>query len=318
MFKITNMKNLKFIRQYVRDVESEIQEIKELNSYSNFVKEFKNANIKSIDVLEKLNIDYICRIPIHRIIEQHELKLNPNSNDELPLSIKIAYDQMMLELGKKMVGYSMSDSKRISFNSKSFAECVMRLYSLVANRKDPESLLVYNKEKGYWEDATQPLHRLIIEIAHSAGENIEDSWTVHIEKSIVDILKRKVVFIESPNFNKDHFPLRNYTLHSTTGELVSHAPNNLATFGSSVEYQPDTDCPVFQQFLTSLFHEVKTIEFVQEWFGYTLSTSHKANAFLIGVGAGANGKSTLFDVLAQLVGIQNVASVPLSNFNSEF
>src|SRR5699024_1344545 len=113
-------------------------------------------------------------------------------------------------------------------------------------------------------------------------------------------------------------PLGNYTLNSTTGELVPHASSHLATFGSSVEYQPNTDCSVFQQFLTSLFHEVKTIELVQEWFGYTLSTSHKANAFLIGVGAGANGKSTLFDILAQLVGIQNVASVPLSNFNSEF
>src|SRR5699024_9244345 len=63
---------------------------------------------------------------------------------------------------------------------------------------------------------------------------------------------------------------------------------------------------------------VETIDFIQEWFGYTLSTSHKANAFLIGVGAGANGKSTLFDVLAQLVGIQNVASATLSNFNHQF
>lgn len=296
MFKVKNMKNLKFIRQYVRDAEIKIKEVEELNSYSNFIQEVKNANIKSIDVLEGLNADYISHVPIHRLIEKHELEWNPNGNSELPLSVQFAYDQMMLEVGKEIVGYSMSDSGRISFNNKSFAECVMKLYSLVANRDDPESLLVYNKEKGYWEDATQPLHRLIIEIAHAAGENIEDSWNVHIEKSIVEILKRKVVFIESPNFNKDHFPLRNYTLHSTTGEIVPHAPTNLATFGSSVEYQPNTDCPVFQQFLNSLFYEFRTIEFVQEWFGYTLSTSHKANAFLIGVGAGANGKSTLFDV----------------------
>lgn len=318
MFKVTNRKNLKFIRQYVQDAEIKPKEVEELDSHSNFVREVKNANLKSIDVLEELNADYISQVPIHRLIEKHELDWNPNGNSELPLSVKFAFDQMMLEVGKEIVGYSMSDSGRISFNNKSFAECVMKLYSLIANRNDPESLLVFNKEKGYWEDATQPLHRLIIEIAHAAGENMEDSWTVHIEKSIVDILKRKVVFIESPNFNKDHFPLRNYTLHSTTGELVPHAPNNLATFGSSVAYQPHTECSEFQQFLTSLFPDGKTIDFVQEWFGYTLSTSHKANAFLIGVGAGANGKSTLFDVLAQLVGIQNVASVSLSNFNSEF
>lgn len=149
MFKVTNMRNLKFIRQYVRDVE--IKEVEEFSSYSNFVKEVKSANLKSIDVLEKLNADYISHVPIHRLIEKHELELNPNGNSDLPLSVKFAYDQMMLEVGKEMVGYSMSDSGRISFNNKSFAECVMKLYSLVANRNDPESLLVYNKEKGYWK-----------------------------------------------------------------------------------------------------------------------------------------------------------------------
>lgn len=317
MFKITNMKNLKFIRQYV-DVEIEMKEIEKSSSFSNFVEKVKSANLKSGDVLEQLNADYISYTPIHRFIEKHKLEFNPNGNSELPLSIKFAYDQMMLEVGREMIGYSMSDSGRISFNNKSFAECVMKLYSLAADRNDPDSLLVYNRNKGYWEDATQPLHRLIIEIAHAAGENMEDSWTVHIEKAIIEILKRKAVFIESANFNKDYFPLSNCTLNSTTGELIPHSPNNLATFGSPVKYQPNADCPVFQQFLASLFPDKKTIEFVQEWFGYTLSTSQKANAFLIGVGEGANGKSTLFDVLAQLVGIQNVSSAPLSNFNNEF
>src|SRR5699024_1314332 len=115
-----------------------------------------------------------------------------------------------------------------------------------------------------------------------------------------------------------HFPLGNFTLDSTTGGLVPHAPSHLAAYGSPINYNDNAECLTFKQFLTDLFEEDETIDFIQEWFGYTLSTSHKANAFLIGVGAGANGKSTLFDVLAQLVGIQNVASAPLSNFNSEF
>src|SRR5690625_2807985 len=110
MFKVTNMKNLKFIQQYVRDAEIEIKEVEELNSYSNFIREVKNANIKSIDVLEELNADYISHVPIHRLIEKHELEWNPNGNSELPLSVKFAYDQMMLDVGKEIVGYSMSDS----------------------------------------------------------------------------------------------------------------------------------------------------------------------------------------------------------------
>src|SRR5690625_490274 len=192
----------------------------------------------------------------------------------------------------------------------------MAFYPLVVDRNDPEALLVYNNEKGYWEDATQPLHRLIIEIAHAAGGNVEDTWTSNLESSIIDILKRKVGFVQPASFNS-HFPLGNYTLNSITGDMMKHAQSHLSTFGSSINYNPNADCPVFKEFLTDLFDD-ETIKFVQEWLGYTLSCSHKANAFLIGVGAGANGKSTLFDVLAQLVGIENVSSAPLSNFNSEF
>src|SRR5690625_1825747 len=192
----------------------------------------------------------------------------------------------------------------------------MAFYPLVVDRNDPEALLVYNNEKGYWEDATQPLHRLIIEIAHAAGGNVEDTWTSNLESSIIDILKRKVGFVQPASYNI-HFPLGNDTLNYITGDMMKHAHSHLSTFGSSINYNPNADCPVFKEFLTDLFDD-ETIKFVQEWLGYTLSCSHKANAFLIGVGAGANGKSTLFDVLAQLVGIQNVASVPLSNFNSEF
>src|SRR5699024_1569924 len=204
------------------------------------------------------------------------------------------------------------------FNKKHFAEIVMDFYPLVVDRNDPEILLVYNKEKGSWEDARQPLHRLIIEIAHAAGGDVEDTWTSHLESSIIDILQRKVVFAQSANFNKHHFPLGNFTLDSTTGDLVPHAPSHLATYGSPVNYIDNAECLTFKQFLTDLFEEDGTIDFIQEWFGYTLSCSHQANAFLIGVGAGANGKSTLFDILAQLVGIKNVASAHLSNFNSEF
>src|SRR5699024_7214439 len=117
------------------------------------------------------------------------------------------------------------DSGRISFNKKNFAEVVMDLYPLIVDRNDPDILLVYNKEKGYGEDAKQPLHRLIIEVAHATGGNTEDTWTTHLETSIVDILKRKVAFVQPPSFNKNHFPLGNLTLDSITGDLVQHAPS---------------------------------------------------------------------------------------------
>src|SRR5690625_7846178 len=105
MFKVTNMKNLKFIRQYVRDAEIEIKEVEEFSSYSNFLKVLKSASVKYIDVLEKLNADYISHVPIHRLIEKHELVLNHNGLSESTRSIQSTVVIMVLVVGTDIVGY---------------------------------------------------------------------------------------------------------------------------------------------------------------------------------------------------------------------
>lgn len=319
LFNIENKKNLHFIRQFIKEgIEVNLEKHKKAELFDEFILSVNEANLTSIDVLNQLNEKCLVPICMSSLLEGKEVHFNSNGNTVIPEVVGDAFQELILENGRLEVEYNLSESGRITFNKKTFAEFVMEYYPLVVDRNDPDTLLVYNNEKGYWEDATQPLHRLIIEIAHAAGGNTEDTWTSHLESSIIEILKRKVAFVSSPNFNKSHFPFGNLTLHSTTGDLVAHAPSHLVTYGSSVNYNEKTECPTFKQFLTDLFGIDETISFVQEWFGYTLSSSHRANSFLIGVGAGANGKSTLFDVLAQLVGIENVSSAPLSNFNSEF
>lgn len=319
LFKATNEKNLYFIRQFIKgNIEIDIEKYRNHKCFDEFISTINDADLKSIDVLDALNDEWLVPVPIQKLLEDQDVQFNPDGDDAVPLSVGVSFKILMLEVGRAEIGYKVGESGRITFNRRAFSECVMELISLIIDRNDPESLLVYNETEGVWRGATQVLHRLIIEIAHSAGGNVEDTWTSHLESSIIDILKRKVAFIESPNFNKSHYPLGNLTLHSTTGDLVHHASSHLATYGSSVNHNANSECPTFKQFLTDLFENEETVGFVQEWFGYTLSCSHQANAFLIGVGAGANGKSTLFDVLAQLVGIENVSSAPLSNFNSEF
>jgi len=317
LFKIQNKKNLHFVRQFIKEgIEIKLEKHKRAELLDEFVSSVNKANLTSIDVLNQLNETCLVPICMSSLLEGEEVHFNSNGNRAVPEMVEDIFHELILEVSRIEIEYNLSDSGRITFNKKTFAEFVMAFYPLVVDRNDPEALLVYNNEKGYWEDATQPLHRLIIEIAHAAGGNVEDTWTSNLESSIIDILKRKVGFVQPASFNS-HFPLGNYTLNSITGDMMKHAQSHLSTFGSSINYNPNADCPVFKEFLTDLFDD-ETIKFVQEWLGYTLSCSHKANAFLIGVGAGANGKSTLFDVLAQLVGIENVSSAPLSNFNSEF
>ena len=319
LYKVQNKKNLHFIQQFIReDLEIDLKKNGRPELLDTFVSSVNEANLASVGVLNELNEQLLVPICISTLLEGEEVSFNTDGNRTVSENVKSTFKELLLDIGRTEVEYNMSESGRITFNKKHFAEIVMDFYPLVVDRNDPDILLVYNKEKGFWEDARQPLHRLIIEVAHAAGGNTEDTWTSHLESSILDILRRKVAFVQSANFNKNHFPLGNFTLDSTTGGLVPHAPSHLATYGSSVNYIEDAECPNFLTFLGELFDDEDTVQFVQEYLGYTLSCCHQGNAFLISVGAGANGKSTLFDVLAQLVGIENVSSAPLSNFNSEF
>ena len=220
---------------------------------------------------------------------------------------------------KKRLGYSDSNAKRSTVNRYFVALEVKRLVHLLTLKEDRERMLVYNRADGVWVDAIPVLSRLILEVIHAIPEAKDnDIWSKQLEQSVIDILLRKVRIETIDRFNKDHFAFSNLTYDFSKQVALTHQPTFLTTYSSPVTYDEASACPKFMSMLDTLFHEQDTKDFVQEWFGYCLSTSHKANAFVIGVGKGSNGKSTLFDVLAKIVGMHNVSSAPLSNLNTTF
>src|SRR5699024_6919017 len=220
---------------------------------------------------------------------------------------------------KKRLGYSDSNAKRSTVNRYFVALEVKRLVHLLTLKEDRERMLVYNRADGVWVDAIPVLSRLILEVIHAIPEAKDnDIWSKQLEQSVIDILLRKVRIETIDRFNKDHFAFSNLTYDFSKQVALTHQQTFLTTYSSPVTYDEDSACHKFMSMLDSMFHEQDTKDFVQEWFGYCLSTSHKANAFVIGVGKGSNGKSTLFDVLAKIVGMHNVSSAPLSNLNTTF
>lgn len=260
---------------------------------------------------------YSLKEPLWEIFQKYTPEVGSELLPDIPTNLQRDFDELVLSIAREVMGCDIYDG-RVKFNHKKFAEFVLKTYRLAIDKKDPDVLLVYNNQSGIWDDATHPLKRLIIEIAYYIGEGRLDTWNSILEKAIMDILSRKVKLIETKHFNQQYFPLGNVTLDSITGDIVPHSTKHLATMGSPIVYDSSATCTQFTTFVDELFEDSDTIAFVQEWFGYVLSNSQKANSLLIGVGTGANGKSTLFDVLTHLVGLNNVASITLSNFNTDF
>lgn len=99
------------------------------------------------------------------------------------------------------------------------------------------------------------------------------------------------------------YTVRNGTLDLRTGELRPHDMSHYITKCTPVEYDADAKCPTFMKFLRDICCEDgDMIEFLQRAVGYTLTGSTAEQSLFFLFGDGANGKTTLLEVLRHLLG----------------
>jgi putative DNA primase/helicase len=94
---------------------------------------------------------------------------------------------------------------------------------------------------------------------------------------------------------------QNGTLDLRTGKLRAHEPANLITRLAPVEYDPEADCPRFTQFLKETLDEA-VIPFIKRYSGYTATGITRERLFAILYGFGKNGKTTLIELLQDVLG----------------
>ena len=99
------------------------------------------------------------------------------------------------------------------------------------------------------------------------------------------------------------FNVLNGTINLKTGELQKHKKSDLITKISRVNFDPKAQGPPFQTFLNTIFSEKEElISFVQKAIGYALTGDISAQALFFLYGLGANGKSTLINLIMKLMG----------------
>jgi putative DNA primase/helicase len=119
-------------------------------------------------------------------------------------------------------------------------------------------------------------------------------------------LKRK-----SDEFDADPYALTvvNGTLHLRCGgdgdfvALKTHASGDMITRCADASYDPGAACPKWLAFIESIQPGEPEMQlFLQTWLGYSLTGSIAEQRVCIFDGQGSNGKSTLIDVVASVMG----------------
>lgn len=87
------------------------------------------------------------------------------------------------------------------------------------------------------------------------------------------------------------------------GRLVSHDRSQWLTRQSPVTFDPSETCPRFVQFLHEIFEsDIERIQYVVRYLGYCLTADVREQCISVWYGHGANGKSTLIDLVLSIMG----------------
>lgn len=84
--------------------------------------------------------------------------------------------------------------------------------------------------------------------------------------------------------------------------LRDHDRADHITALAPVTYDPEATAPTFRAFIDRILPDAEVQGFVQRYFGYILTGSNDEQCLAFFLGRGANGKSTLIDVMAEIMG----------------
>ncbi len=118
-------------------------------------------------------------------------------------------------------------------------------------------------------------------------------------------------YISPENFleDEDTITLLNGEYNIKTGQLEDFDPDHNHKNRIPINFKPQAECPLIIKFLKEILPgDLNTL---QEWFGYHLWKTYRIQKLFVFVGVGANGKSTLLNLLTKFLGEENTSHVSL-------
>jgi len=113
-----------------------------------------------------------------------------------------------------------------------------------------------------------------------------------------------------------YIPLVNGVYDIATKTLLPHDSKYRFKFKLPVTYNPEATCPRTEAFLDQVLTPDQRLT-VEEWMGYYLYRNYMFKKAIIFVGEGDTGKTTLLQVINNLIGLDNISAVSLQKIGSD-
>jgi len=110
------------------------------------------------------------------------------------------------------------------------------------------------------------------------------------------------------------FTVGNGTLNLKSGKLQDPNPKDMITRASTVPYDPDSTCPLWEKVVGEVFEDDRDLTgFVKRVFGYGMTGDIREQCIFLFYGGGSNGKSTVVETIAEVMG-GHASTTPFSTF----
>ena len=208
----------------------------------------------------------------------------------------------MVETGRDKSNLPYFTDDKGKFVPMWLAQDIMTDYHF-ATHMDSEELFVY--EEGIYK----PKGEMIVR--EKSQKRLGQFVKNHYVNETVEAVKRQN-HTPSERFNNptDCLAVLNGLLDVKEQELRDFSPEHIHLAKINAKYAPEADCPEIKEFIKDVVHD-EDVKLIQEMFGYCLLRGYPmAKAFML-LGSGANGKSTLLELLGIFLDEENVANPSL-------
>lgn len=182
-----------------------------------------------------------------------------------------------------------------------FAKFLLETYHFKTMRDD-KTMYVYNTNTGtYTPTGAGIIHG---EMSRYLDEKTRKHYYADIEFYI-----QGVTFIDRPQLNMKIACL-NGLLDVKDRALSPFTPDEFILNQIPVKYDPKAECPNIDKAVVQIVGETQKCT-LYEGVGYSLYKAMPIHKAFLFIGSGANGKSTLLEVLKAFLGEENVSNIPL-------
>lgn len=222
----------------------------------------------------------------------------------------------------KQISYLFTNSRgNLSVNTSLLAEHIRQNnHYYIVKKQGSDSFFIYWYEDGYYKELSPNELKAKIKALIPLEIRKPSFW----EDTYKDLVATdNFIGFEEMNDDERHINFQNGVLDTHTWELIEHDPKYRHIYQVQCNYNKGAADPtVWKDFINTLAEGDNEIEAtLQEWFGLNLS-NYNANmckkAIALYGPIGDTGKSKYLNVMAILIGINNICSKSIQDFSSRF